>query len=114
MKFNVWDLECSGKEITLLVTNHFSCLSYEPELFPGLIYKMVKPQVVLLIFASGKVVLTGKFKVTISCSYNIKLCVCFAFPSEWLFLHNKVIFAVLGERKEKRENDITYRSQFLK
>lgn len=36
---------------------HFS--SYEPELFPGLIYRMVKPKVVLLIFVSGKVVLTG-------------------------------------------------------
>jgi len=34
--------------------------SYEPELFPGLIYRMVKPRIVLLIFVSGKVVLTGK------------------------------------------------------
>lgn len=33
--------------------------SYEPELFPGLIYRMKKPKVVLLIFVSGKVVLTG-------------------------------------------------------
>lgn len=35
----------------------FSC--YEPELFPGLIYRMVKPRVVLLIFVNGKVVFTG-------------------------------------------------------
>lgn len=34
--------------------------SYEPELFPGLIYRMVKPRIVLLIFVSGKVVLTGR------------------------------------------------------
>ncbi|KAL1495168.1 hypothetical protein AB1Y20_017033 [Prymnesium parvum] len=33
--------------------------SYEPELFPGLIYRMAEPKVVLLIFVSGKVVLTG-------------------------------------------------------
>jgi len=33
--------------------------SYEPELFPGLIYRMKVPKVVLLIFVSGKVVLTG-------------------------------------------------------
>merc|ERR1719334_2276710 len=33
--------------------------SYEPELFPGLIYRMVKPKIVLLVFVSGKVVLTG-------------------------------------------------------
>ena len=32
---------------------------YEPELFPGLIYRMVSPKVVLLIFVSGKLVITG-------------------------------------------------------
>lgn len=32
---------------------------YEPELFPGLIYKMEQPKVALLIFASGKIVLAG-------------------------------------------------------
>jgi len=28
-------------------------------LFPGLIYRMVSPKIVLLIFVSGKIVLTG-------------------------------------------------------
>ena len=32
---------------------------YEPEQFPGLIYKMQEPKVVFLIFASGKLVCTG-------------------------------------------------------
>ena len=32
---------------------------YEPEIFPGLIYKMEGPKIVLLIFTSGKVVLAG-------------------------------------------------------
>lgn len=32
---------------------------YEPEQFPGLIYRMSEPKVVLLIFSSGKVVCTG-------------------------------------------------------
>ncbi len=32
---------------------------YEPEQFPGLIYRMDKPVVVLLIFSSGKMVITG-------------------------------------------------------
>ena len=32
---------------------------YEPEQFPGLIYRMSDPQVVLLIFSSGKMVITG-------------------------------------------------------
>ncbi|KFO19408.1 TATA box-binding protein-like protein 2 [Fukomys damarensis] len=44
-----------------LVLTHQQFSSYEPELFPGLIYRMVKPRIVLLIFVSGKVVLTGKF-----------------------------------------------------
>ncbi|XP_002160884.2 uncharacterized protein LOC100209233 isoform X1 [Hydra vulgaris] len=42
-----------------LVLAHSQFCSYEPELFPGLIYRMVKPRIVLLIFVSGKVVLTG-------------------------------------------------------
>jgi len=33
--------------------------TYEPELFPGLIYRLENPKVVFLIFVSGKVVLTG-------------------------------------------------------
>eukprot|EP00062_Callorhinchus_milii_P008737 gi/632951754/ref/XP_007891474.1/ PREDICTED: TATA-box-binding protein-like isoform X1 [Callorhinchus milii] len=46
-----------------LVLTHQQFSSYEPELFPGLIYRMVKPRIVLLIFVSGKVVLTGaKFR----------------------------------------------------
>jgi len=32
---------------------------YEPEQFPGLIHKMDEPKVVLLIFSSGKMVITG-------------------------------------------------------
>jgi transcription initiation factor TFIID TATA-box-binding protein len=38
---------------------HGQFSSYEPELYPGLIYRMVQPRVVLLIFVNGKVVLTG-------------------------------------------------------
>ncbi len=32
---------------------------YEPEQFPGLIYRMATPKVVMLLFASGKLVCTG-------------------------------------------------------
>lgn len=42
-----------------LCLTHSQFSTYEPELFPGLIYRMVKPRVVLLIFVSGKVVITG-------------------------------------------------------
>jgi len=42
-----------------LAYDHSNYCSYEPELFPGLIYRMVQPKIVLLIFVSGKIVLTG-------------------------------------------------------
>ncbi len=35
---------------------------YEPEQFPGLIYRMDTPKVVILLFASGKLVCTGATK----------------------------------------------------
>ena len=35
---------------------------YEPEQFPGLIYRMKEPKVVLLIFSSGNIVCTGARK----------------------------------------------------
>ncbi|CAK5073269.1 unnamed protein product [Meloidogyne enterolobii] len=50
-------LQLEGFAIT-----HYQFSTYEPELFPGLIYRMVKPRVVLLIFLSGKVVITGARK----------------------------------------------------
>jgi transcription initiation factor TFIID TATA-box-binding protein len=35
---------------------------YEPEQFPGLIYRMDEPRVVILLFATGKLVCTGARK----------------------------------------------------
>mmetsp|Transcript_10174 Transcript_10174/g.24007 ORF Transcript_10174/g.24007 Transcript_10174/m.24007 type:complete len:309 (-) Transcript_10174:165-1091(-) len=42
-----------------LVYAHSTFCSFEPELFPGLIYRLVSPRVVFLIFVSGKIVITG-------------------------------------------------------
>ncbi|KAL7680607.1 putative TATA-box binding protein [Plasmopara halstedii] len=42
-----------------LLNDHARFSSYEPELFPGLIYKLVEPKLTLLIFVSGKLVLCG-------------------------------------------------------
>ncbi|KAJ3523080.1 hypothetical protein NMY22_g11607 [Coprinellus aureogranulatus] len=42
-----------------LAYSHRQFSSYEPEIFPGLIYRMNEPKVVLLVFMSGKTVLTG-------------------------------------------------------
>ncbi len=49
---------------------------YEPEQFPGLIYRMDEPKVVLLIFSSGKIVCTGArkeedVKLAVEKIYNI-------------------------------------------
>lgn len=33
---------------------------YEPEIFPALIYRIIKPRLVMLIFVNGKIVMTGK------------------------------------------------------
>jgi transcription initiation factor TFIID TATA-box-binding protein len=44
------------------VTYSLKRTMYEPEQFPGLIYRMDDPKVVILIFASGKLVCTGAKK----------------------------------------------------
>lgn len=49
-----------GKEINLnLVAFGLDNTEYEPESFPGLIYRLDEPAVVFLVFSSGKVVITG-------------------------------------------------------
>eukprot|EP00301_Raphidiophrys_heterophryoidea_P004901 c12096_g1_i2.p1 GENE.c12096_g1_i2~~c12096_g1_i2.p1 ORF type:complete len:246 (-),score=59.93 c12096_g1_i2:469-1206(-) len=46
----------------LHISDHSQFCTYEPELFPGLIYRKAEPKVVLLIFVSGKLVVTGAKK----------------------------------------------------
>ena len=46
------------------VTYSLKRTMYEPEQFPGLIYRMEDPKVVILMFASGKLVCTGAKKET--------------------------------------------------
>lgn len=49
-----------GGNVDLEMTaNIMGNVMYEPEMFPGLIHRMKEPKVVLLIFASGKIVCTG-------------------------------------------------------
>ena len=43
----------------LVHSNHKSFCTFNPDTFPGLIYQMTKPKMCLLIFASGKIVVTG-------------------------------------------------------
>ncbi len=43
-----------------LANDYLKYCSYEPEMFPGVIFRMVDPpKIVLLIFVSGKIVITG-------------------------------------------------------
>ncbi|TMW67601.1 hypothetical protein Poli38472_011221 [Pythium oligandrum] len=42
-----------------LASGHIRFSTYEPELFPGLIYRMLRPKCTLLVFVSGKIVVTG-------------------------------------------------------
>jgi transcription initiation factor TFIID TATA-box-binding protein len=37
----------------------FENIEYEPEQFPGLVYRIKSPKIVVLIFSSGKLVITG-------------------------------------------------------
>ncbi len=48
-----------GKIDLEMAANIMDNVMYEPEQFPGLIYRMAEPKVVILIFASGKLVCTG-------------------------------------------------------
>jgi len=52
-------------------SEHSDFCTYEPELFPGLIYRMAKPKTTILVFASGKIVLTGaKGKKDVQKAFN--------------------------------------------
>jgi transcription initiation factor TFIID TATA-box-binding protein len=39
-------------------------VEYEPEQFPGLVYRIKEPRVAMLLFGSGKIVCTGARKIT--------------------------------------------------
>ena len=67
-------------------TCHSQFCSYEPELFPGLIYRLHEPKVVLLIFVSGKVVITGQSSIAKQTPiWSFILClnhIFFSFPKQ--------------------------------
>ena len=61
----VTNMVCSydlGKYINLnkvAITLNVENIEYEPEQFPGLVYRIKDPRIVVLIFSSGKIILTG-------------------------------------------------------
>ena len=49
-----------GVEISLeKIVSKLEGMEYEPEQFPGLVYRMDDPKVAFLLFSSGKIVCTG-------------------------------------------------------
>merc|ERR1712000_298405 len=55
-----------------VANTHSSKMSYEPELFPGLIFRIEQPKVVALMFVTGKIVFTGaKSTEQINQAYDI-------------------------------------------
>jgi transcription initiation factor TFIID TATA-box-binding protein len=51
-----------GKYINLnkvVITLNLENIEYEPEQFPGLVYRIDDPKIVALLFSSGKIILTG-------------------------------------------------------
>ena len=57
------DLGCVINLSAVAISLSLEKVEYEPEQFPGLVYRLDDPKVVMLIFGSGKVVCTGAKKV---------------------------------------------------
>jgi transcription initiation factor TFIID TATA-box-binding protein len=61
----ITNIVCSydmGKYINLnklVITLNLENIEYEPEQFPGLVYRLKDPKIVALLFSSGKIILTG-------------------------------------------------------
>ncbi|HJJ42578.1 MAG TPA: TATA-box-binding protein, partial [Methanocorpusculum sp.] len=64
-KVSVTNIVCSydlGHFINLnrvIATLSMEAIEYEPEQFPGLVYRIKEPKIVALLFSSGKIILTG-------------------------------------------------------
>jgi transcription initiation factor TFIID TATA-box-binding protein len=64
-KVGITNIVCSydmGKYINLnkvVITLNLENIEYEPEQFPGLVYRIKDPKIVALLFSSGKIILTG-------------------------------------------------------
>lgn len=77
-KITVQNIVASG-EITLKLNLNFLALEmenteYEPEQFPGLVYKLIEPNATFLLFSNGKLVCTGtKNKSELDTSMEVML-----------------------------------------
>ena len=58
----VYDLKSDLNLNAIAISLGLENVEYEPEQFPGLVYRIYDPKVVMLLFGSGKVVCTGARK----------------------------------------------------
>jgi transcription initiation factor TFIID TATA-box-binding protein len=56
------NLESPINLASVVITLGLERVEYEPEVFPGLVYRMDNPKVVILLFGSGRLVCTGARK----------------------------------------------------
>jgi transcription initiation factor TFIID TATA-box-binding protein len=56
------NLECALNLTSVAVALGLDRVEYEPEQFPGLVFRMDEPRVVMLLFGSGKLVCTGALR----------------------------------------------------
>lgn len=89
-----------------LASRHHHFSSYEPELFPGLIYRMMKPKIVLLIFVSGKIVLTGaKVREEIYQAFEMIYPVLSGELVQWCLVTTMIWWLTLSCRLQKGLDD---------
>jgi transcription initiation factor TFIID TATA-box-binding protein len=82
-----------------LLFAHSAQSTYEPELFPGLVFRLQDPKVVFIVFVSGKVVITGvKSMAALENGVGAFLPVLTAFRKKPLLLG----LAVRGAKKQRR------------
>jgi len=55
----IWDVGCALNLTKLTISLGIEDVEYEPEQFPGLVYRVRDPKTVCLLFSSGKMVITG-------------------------------------------------------
>ena len=72
----------AATNLRCVATSLFLCAVADDgvQLFPGLIYRMIKPKVVLLVFACGKLVLTGAKVIVVFIPSDIHYPACVPRP----------------------------------
>lgn len=98
-----WDIK-----ITNFSERHREDASYEPELHPGVTYKLKTPKATLKIFSTGSVTVTGKMRGrTAEEDCDTELCLCILAPSVSIVQEAiEFIFPLLYEFRKERPKEV--------